>query len=91
MRICALTTVDNPFNPITDFHNWYLFDIEKNYGTCSYLARIAKTSDILSEQDYDDEIERAIDEIVEVERVIGGIPQYKKEIEDDKNEKEYEV
>lgn len=78
MRVCALTTLDNPFDPIDDFDNWYLYDIEKNYGTCSYLARMAKTSEILSNQDFEDEIERAIDDIVEQERIIGGIPQYKK-------------
>lgn len=78
MRICAITTLDNPFNPIDDFDNWYSFDMEKDYGTCSYLARIAIVSDILSEQDYNEEIERAIDEIVEIEKEVGGFPQYKK-------------
>ena len=92
MRAVAITTVDNPFNPINDFYNWFLFDVEKNYGTCSYLARIAKTSDILSEQDYDEEIERAIDEIVETEQEIGGFPQYKKVVEviEDESEHKYD-
>lgn len=59
-----LTTFDNPFNPFTEFEFWFLFDIEKGYNSCSYLARIAKTSDQLSEQENDEEIERAIDEII---------------------------
>lgn len=60
-----LTTVDNPFDPFKDFDNWFNFDIEKGYNTCSYLARIAKTSDQLSDYENDLEIERAIDEIIE--------------------------
>jgi hypothetical protein len=60
----ALTTVDNPFNPLTQFDEWYAFDNSKGYGTCSYLARIARTSDELSDEENSAEIERAIDEIV---------------------------
>ena len=63
-RQVALTTIDNPFDPINDFFNWFLFDIEKGYNSCSYLDRIARTSSQLSEEEYEQEIERAIDEIV---------------------------
>lgn len=60
----ALTTFDNPFDPFKEFNSWFLFDIEKGYHSCAYLARIAKTSDQLSEQENDEEVERAIDEII---------------------------
>lgn len=60
----ALTTVDNPFDPIDDFDNWYAFDLLKGYDSCGLLARIAKTSDTLSDKEYELEVERAIDEIV---------------------------
>ena len=63
-RECMLTTVDNPFNPFTDFDKWYLFDIEKNYNTCAYLGRIARTSDAMTEDERNAETERAIDEII---------------------------
>ena len=59
-----ITTLDNPFNPFDDFNKWFLFDCEKGYNTCSYLARIAKTSDQLSDAENAIEIERAIDEII---------------------------
>ena len=59
-----LTTFDNPFDPFEQFTSWFLFDVEKGYNTCSYLARIAKTSDQFSEQENNEEIERAIDEII---------------------------
>lgn len=63
-NVCMLTTFDNPFNPFEQFTSWFMFDVEKGYNTCSYLARIAKLSDDLSEQEVDAEVERAIDEII---------------------------
>ena len=59
-----LTTFDNPYNPFEQFTSWFLFDVEKGYNTCSYLGRIARTSDQLSEEENELEIERAIDEII---------------------------
>ena len=59
-----ITTFDNPFNPFNDFNKWFLFDCEKGYNTCAYLARIAKTSDELSDAENAAEIEHAIDEII---------------------------
>lgn len=61
---CRLTTVDNPFDPFEQFTSWYMFDVEKGYNTCSYLARIAKLSDDMSQDEIDIETERAIDEII---------------------------
>lgn len=60
----AITTFDNPFDPFEQFESWFLFDVEKGYNTCSYLARIAKLTDDMSEQETNAEIERAIDEII---------------------------
>lgn len=60
----AITTVDNPYNPLDDFTSWFMFDVEKGYNTCAYLDRIARTSDQLSEDENRQEIERAIDEII---------------------------
>lgn len=60
----ALTTIDNPFNPFEEFDSWFLFDEEKGYRSCAYLGRIARTSDELSDEENEIEIERAIDEII---------------------------
>lgn len=61
---CMVTTEDNPFSPFTQFDDWNAFDVQKGYNTCSYLARIAKTSPELSPLDYELAIEDAVDEIV---------------------------
>lgn len=59
-----LTTVDNPFDPFTQFDSWFQFDTEKGYNSCAYLARIVVTSDELSEEDYNQATNQAIDEII---------------------------
>ena len=64
MARCMLTTVDNSFNPIEQFDMWYRFDEGKGYHSSAYLARIARTSDQLSPAENDQEIERAIDDII---------------------------
>ena len=73
-NICALTTIDNPFDPFDQFVQWFLFDVEKGYNSSSRLARIAKISDEMTEKEVNEEIERAIDEIV----MINPLGIYKK-------------
>lgn len=79
MNQSMLTTIDNPYNPFTQFDEWFAYDESKGYHTCSYLARIAKSSDELSEADESLAIESAIDEIVNLN--VLGI--YKKVTEND--------
>lgn len=61
---CMLTTLDNPFNPFVDFSSWYMFDCEKNHNTSSRLARIAILDSEMSQQERDEEMERAMNLIV---------------------------
>jgi hypothetical protein len=67
----AITTIDNPFDPIENFDDWYRFDEQKGYHSCSLLARVSKTSSDLSDADYDSEVEAAIDDIIEMEETCG--------------------
>ena len=62
-----LSTSDNPFNPFADFISWFLFDCEKGYNSCATLARIASVDEAMSQEEIEAEIERAIDEIIELD------------------------
>ena len=64
MRQVMLTTFDNPYNPFDEFDQWYSYDMEKGYCSCAYLARVSFTSDSLSDYENNQELERAIDEII---------------------------
>lgn len=64
MKSYALTTIDNPFDPRTQFTDWYNFDESKGYHTCSLLARVAITSSELSELDQSQAVLMAIEEII---------------------------
>lgn len=69
-----VTTIDNPFDPFTQFDDWYRFDVDHGYNTCAYLARIAKTSIDLDDDAYSNAVNEAVDEIVRLN--INGL--YKK-------------
>ncbi len=61
-----ITTIDNPYNPFTQFEDWKAFDEYKGYFTCEYLARISNTSPDLSDEENSLEMKRAIDEICRI-------------------------
>lgn len=79
MGAVMLTTIDNPFNPFTQWDDWLRYDEDKKYYTCGYLARIAKVADDLSDEENDRLTEYAIDEIIQLN--INGL--YKKVYEDE--------
>lgn len=59
-----ITTVDNPFNPYTQYDLWRVFDEQMGYHSSSYLARIARTSPYNSAEENERTISEAIDEII---------------------------
>lgn len=61
-----ITTVDNPFDPRTDYQAWYQWDVAQGYNTCAYLARIALIADEFPEWVQSLQLEQAIDEIIEM-------------------------
>lgn len=75
-----LSTIDNPFNPFTQFDSWLNFDIEKGYNTCALMARIARTSEQLSDFENDDEIDRAVEEIIGYDFMHLYIKVYKNDV-----------
>lgn len=65
-----LTTVDNPFDPFTQWDEWYVWDQNAGYCTPGLLARVALLGDEISEADEHALLQQAIDEIVR-ENVTG--------------------
>jgi len=59
-----LTTVDNPYDPFKQFDSWFIFDVEKGYNTCGYLARVTNTTSDMTDDEYNKEVERGIDDII---------------------------
>ena len=82
-----LTTFDNPYDPFDDFVQWFMFDIEHGYYTCSRLARIARSSEEFSVAEDKAETERAIDEIIDYDflniykKVTRNVEEEKEEVE----------
>ena len=65
MKEVMLTTIDNPFDPFTQYDEWEVFDKDMGYHSFALLDRIVKTSNELSQEEEDTAIDLAIDEIIE--------------------------
>lgn len=65
-----LTTYDNPINPFTDFSSWWKWDLLLGHHCCGLLAREALTNDLASDEENEQEVERAMDFIVQREPLI---------------------
>ena len=64
---CMITTFDNPYNPFEQFTLWHLFDKEKGYDSSERVMRLANISDDMTQKEVDEEIERAIDLLIEID------------------------
>ena len=67
MNDCMITTIDNPFDPFEQFTSWLMFDKEKGYDSCERVARLAKITSQMSQKEIDEEQERAIDRLIELD------------------------
>jgi hypothetical protein len=59
-----LSASDNPFDYFTQFDEWNFCEKEKGTDSCETLARIAKVTEDMTQKEIDEEIERAVDEII---------------------------
>lgn len=62
-----LSTTDNPHDPRTSWDEWFAFDTARGYNTCGLVARLCTSSDSLSEELEIEEIENAIDRILNLD------------------------
>mgnify|MGYP000087116949 CR=1 FL=1 len=67
-RIVMLSTIDNPFDPLTQWDEWLAYDEDNGYYTNCFLSRVIDSLfgdiDDYNEEDQGIAIEKAIDEIV---------------------------
>jgi hypothetical protein len=63
MHTAMLSTSDNPYNPFTDWKQWYAFDTQNGYNSCAYLARMCDAYADASPDDEEKSYEDAIDRI----------------------------
>ena len=79
MTESMITTIDNPYDPFTQFDDWLDYDAFMGYHTPEYLARVCFFSEELSQADQDLAIDTAIDEIVNL-NVLGLYKKVTREI-----------
>lgn len=65
-----LTTVDNPYNPRTDYDAWLQWDHDNEYFTQEYLSRLANPDPDMDEEEEDELYAQATQEIIEAD-VLG--------------------
>lgn len=58
-----ISTDDNPYNPFEKFDQWYAYDQAHGHRSLELLARLARPTDAMSDQEQSQEIEHTIDEI----------------------------
>lgn len=82
MIVNAISTVDNPFDPINNFDDWFGFERSQGYTSCQILDCYAHTSSALSEEANEKIINEAIDYIVHnkfaINKRTGSLVRYKK-------------
>lgn len=59
-----ITTDDNPYDPFTEERQWRAFDEQKGYYTWNLIARLCLASTAMSDEEYDREVEIAIDKVI---------------------------
>ena len=62
-----ITTIDNPYDPFTEFDKWFDFDVEKGYYTCSKLARLSNITEDMTDKELIEEEQRAINRLIEID------------------------
>ncbi len=62
-----MTTIDNPYNPFTQYDEWLAYDVQHGYATQETLARFAVVGNNLTESENAPAINEAMDRLIEVD------------------------
>ena len=81
-----ITTVDNPYDPFTQWEQWIVFDKLKGYHTPERLAKVAPLSEQLSDQEIYESVEAGIEAMMRYGAIdkTGNTVEYKKVIKEAK-------
>ncbi|MBO7451324.1 MAG: hypothetical protein J6U54_13250 [Clostridiales bacterium] len=64
----CLTTIDNPWNPFTQWDEWYAYDTSMGYRTPERLARMMRTLAVAARVDDEGMVaDEAIDELIRLD------------------------
>ncbi len=72
-----ITTIDNPYCPWTQFKQWYAYDLQQGYNTLGWLDVVTFCYEGMSDDDYEIEIEKGINELLRID-VYGKFLKIKK-------------
>ncbi len=64
MRETMLSTVDNPYNPFSDFDKWFQYDVVHNYNCLGIMAANTYSSNEYGEGRILEDIEQGIDDFL---------------------------
>lgn len=77
-----LTTKDNPYDPFEQFDQWFAFDCEKQYFTCSFVERVAQqnnSNDLstkLTEAQFDEAIKQIVYYQPEIYSIVSRVVEF---------------
>lgn len=64
MKDILLTTIDNPYNPHTDYYNWFIWDTSHHYNTLQKLGAQSFDDDNISDEEQDELYDVIANEII---------------------------
>lgn len=62
-----VTTMDNPWNPFTHYHEWLSYDTHHGYRTQEWLAILSRTSTDLRTEEQNELIDAGVQSLLDID------------------------
>ena len=62
-----VTTIDNPWDPFSHYHEWLSYDTEHGYNTDQWIYILTRTSNDLLPDEIDEQIDAGVDRLLEID------------------------
>lgn len=59
-----VTTIDNPWNPFSHYHEWLSYDMTHCYHTDEWIAVLSKTSNDLGTEEQQEQVDAGVDSLL---------------------------